>query len=104
MGDGKPAVTVTAAVEVEKYKNEKENNGQEDNEEGNLLYINILNIQYTDNLVTDTKYVLSDTAEVGKDCYTQLISRSHTLRSLMRKFMKILEFMMVFGPVTKKNE
>ena len=46
MGDGKPAATVTAAVEVEKYKNEKENNGQEDNEEGNPLYTNILNIQY----------------------------------------------------------
>ena len=56
------------------------------------------------NLVTDTKYVLSDSAEIGTEYYTQLISRSHTLGSLIRKFMKILEFMMAFGLVAKKNE
>ena len=54
------------------------------------------------NLVTDTEYVLSDTAALGKDCYTQLISRSHTLGSLIRRFMKILEFITAFGPMAKR--
>ena len=54
------------------------------------------------NLVTDTEYILSDTAALGKDCYTQLISRSHTIGSLIRRFMKILEFITAFGPVAKR--
>ena len=71
---------------------------------GTPLDTNILNIRYTDkwNLVTDTSYVLSDSAEIRGDCYTQLTSHSHTLGSLIRKFMKILEFIMAFKVITKK--
>ena len=54
------------------------------------------------NLVTDTEFILSDTAALWKDCYTHLISRSHTLGSLIRRFMKILEFITVFGQVANK--
>ena len=66
MGDAKRKATVEVAVEPNKDKYEKNDNGHENNEEGNPLDTKILNIRYKDkpNLVTDTSYVLSDSAVI----------------------------------------
>ena len=69
MGNAKGRAIVKAAVGPEKEKHEKVNNEHEKKEEGNPLDTNILNIRYSDNpnLVTNTSYVLSDSAEIGED-------------------------------------
>ena len=47
------------------------------------------------NLLTDQAYILSDTAMISLDIYTQLISLSHTLGSFVRKVMLIIKYVMM---------
>ena len=62
-----------------------------------MLDKNILKMRYADkpNLLTVKVYILSDSAAIGIDHYTQLISLSHTLGFFIRRVMKVLEFVMM---------
>ena len=50
------------------------------------------------NLLTKSTYVLPGNAEFGEKFYTQLVLRSNTLGSLIRKFMIIIQVLVTFEP------
>ena len=89
-------VTVGKAVEPEIVAYEIIN-GWEMNGGEKPLDMNIMNLTYADkpNLLTDQAYILSDTAMISLDIYTQLISLSHTLGSFVRKVMLIIKYVMM---------
>ena len=63
-------------------------------------------VQYIDkpNLLTKSTYVLSQTVEFGENFYNQLVLRSNTLGSFVRKFMILIQLIVTFGPMAiKKN-
>ena len=85
--------TVDKAVEPEIVAHEIIN-GWEMNEGEKQLVMNITNLKYADkpNLATDQAYMLSDTAMISLDIYTQLISLYYTLGSFVRKVILIIKY------------
>ena len=55
------------------------------------------------NLLTYSTYVLPGNAEFGKKFYTQLVLKSNTLGSLVRKFMILIPVLVTFGPIAIKK-
>ena len=98
-------VMAKETVEPEKSKHEIINLEHGNSGENPLTSRN-LNIRYTDkpNLVTDEEYVLAKSAALGKECYTGLISHSHTLNTLIRKVMKILKLLMKLNLIRKVRD
>ena len=71
--------------------------------EGSLEHVHYMD---KPNLLTRSTYVLSQNAEFGENFYTQLVLRSNTLGSLIRKFMILIQVLVTFGPmaIKKMNE
>ena len=62
-------------------------------------------VHYMDkpNLLTKITYILPDTAEFGEIFYNQIVLKSNTLASLVRKFMVIIHALVTFGPIARKK-
>ena len=78
---------ILKAVDPEKNKHETYEEIVKNSLGGKLLGNVTMNAQYQDkpNLLVDQPYVLTDSAALDKDSYIQLVSKSHTLGSLLRK-------------------
>ena len=93
------AKSVLMALEPEKEKHKLHEEIVKNSLGGKLLGNVTINAPYQDKpkLLTDQPYVLPDSAAFDKDGYIQLVTKSHTLGSLLRKSMNIIGFITAKG-------